>query len=237
MALTLLQIVTNFCNRSNIPAPTSVIASTDTRVLQILRLLEEEGNDLSMRGDWNVLTLQAIVTTTATESQGQITTLAPGGYRKIINDTIWDDSGRLPIYPIDGPEWQAIKAMVPSGISPYRYRLRGGELISTPTPPAGLTWVFEYVSKAWILNGVNHVQYFVADTDTTLLPDDLVLMGLRWRYMREKGLEYAELFRTYETQVQYNLSNERPRPRLNMSGCTDWRRPGIYVPAGNWIHP
>lgn len=237
MALSLLNIITYECNRTGIPAPTTVIGSTDAAVLQLLRLLEEEGNDLAMRGDWNVLTYQASHTTTATEDQGPITTIAPTSFRKILNETIWDRSGRLPIYPVDSVEWQAIKAVVPSGVSPYRYRLRGGNLLVTPTPPASLSWYFEYISKAWILKAdLTKLQYFAADTDTTMLPDDLLLMGIRWRYMREKGMEYAELFRTYETQVQYYLGSEKPRARLNMS-MPDTRMPGIYVPAGSWISP
>lgn len=237
MALSLLNIVTYFAGRNNIPVPTTVIGNTDTRVLQILRLLEEEGNDLAMRGDWNTLTYQASHTTTAAEDQGAITTIAPTSFRKILNETIWDRSGRLPIFPVDSIQWQAIKAVVPSGVSPYRYRFRGGNLLVTPTPTAGLSWYFEYISKAWILNGAStKVSYYVADADVSYLPDDLLLAGLRWRYLREKGLEYAELYRTYETQVQYYLGTEKPRPRLNLV-TPDTRMPGIYVPAGSWISP
>lgn len=233
--MSLLTMVQQFAGRNGLAVPTSVIGTTSADVLQILRLLEEEGNDLAMRGDWNVLTVEATHTTVATASQGAITTIAPTSYRKILNDTIWDRSGLLPIYPVDAPDWQAIQAVVPAGISPYRYRLREGLLLATPTPPAGLTWAFEYVSKAWILNGASSkVQYFVADADVTLLPEDLLILGLRWRWLREKGLEYAELFATYEKQVSYYLGTERPRSRLNAANC-DLRTPGIFVPAGNWI--
>lgn len=234
--MSLLTVVQYFCGRNNLPVPSAVIGTSDTTILQILRLLEEEGNDLAQRGPWNVLTLQASHTTTAAEDQGPITTIAPTSYRYIVNDTIWDRSGKLPIFPVDGPDWQAIKATI-SSVSPYRYRLRGGNLLVTPTPTAGLSWYFEYISSAWILNGAStKVRYFVADADTMILPEDLLLAGLRWRYLREKGLEYAELFSTYEKQVEYYLSHERPRGRLNM--CPEYTAtPGIYIPAGSWISP
>lgn len=233
--MSLLTMINYVQARCNIPVSTTVFASLDSTTTQLLRLLEEEGNDLAMRGDWNVLTLEATHTTVASMSQGAITTIAPTSYRKILNDTIWDRSGLLPIYPVDSVEWQAIQAVVPAGISPYRYRLRGGLLLATPTPPAGLTWAFEYVSKAWIQKvDLTKVQYFAADTDVGLLPEDLLQMGLRWRYMREKGLEYAELFATYEKQVAYYLGTEKPRGRLNAANCS-LRTPGIYVPSGNWI--
>jgi len=234
--MSLLTVVQYFCGRNNLPVPSTVVGNSNGAVLQILRLLEEEGNDLALRGSWNVLTLQASHTTTAAEDQGAITTIAPTSYRFIVNDTIWDRSGKLPVFPVDGPDWQAIKATV-SSVSPYRYRLRGGNLLVTPTPTAGLSWYFEYMSKAWILNGAStKVQYFVADADVMLLPEELIMQGLRWRYMREKGLEYAELFATYEKQVETYLSKERPRPRLNMSPEMS-NSPGVYVPAGSWISP
>lgn len=231
--MSLLTVTQYFCGRQGLPIPSTVIGNTDTTVLMLLRLLEEEGNDLAKRGNWNVLTREATYTTLAVANHGPITTIAPIFYRHILNDTIWDRSGKLPILTCTDEEWQAIQAMTTT-TTPYRYRLRGGDLLTTPTPPAGLTWAFEYISAAWILNSITPKQYFVADADTMLLPEDLILAGLRWRYLREKGLEYAELFATYEKQVTYALGTERPRGTLNAAGTT-LRGPAVYIPAGSWI--
>lgn len=233
--MSLLTVVQYFCGRNAIPVPSSVVGTTDKGVLQVLRLLEEEGNDLAKRGNWNALTREATHTTLAAEDQGAIDSIATIFYRNIVNDTIWDRSGKLPVYPISEQEWQAIKGTITS-TTPYRYRLRTNKLIVTPTPPAGLTWAFEYMSAAWILNGSTPKQYFVADTDTMLLPEDLLMQGLRWRYLREKGLEYAELFATYEKQVIYALAHEKPRTVLNASLHSN-RKPGVLIPAGTWSIP
>lgn len=233
--MTLLTLLTYFANRTGIPAPASVIGSSDPETLQMLRLLEEEGNDLALRGNWGALTIDVTHTTVASEDQGAIDTICPTSFRYIINDTTWDRSTRLPLFPVDVTDWQAIKATI-SSVQPYRYLLQGGHFYVTPVPAAGLTWAWSYMSSAWILNGSSKVRYFVADTDTMLLPDDLLLAGLRWRWLKEKGLEYAELFATYEKMVTQYLSTERPRPRLNMSPDMS-NAPGIYVPAGSWISP
>jgi hypothetical protein len=121
----------------------------------------------------------------------------------------------------------------------YQYRFRGNHIIVNPTPVAGHTWIFEYVTKYPILDtdGTTAKEYFTADTDTFLLPDDLHLLGLRWRWMREKGLDYAELFETYEFQVKDAMGRDGGAPRLSMEGGKKAGQPGIFVPQGNWTVP
>ena len=236
--MSLLTVVQHFFRRTNITVPTTVFGTTDTQVAQVYAILEEEGNDLAQRGSWQVLTQEASHTTLAAEDQGAITTIAGNGFRHIKNETIWDRTDQLPVYgPVSGQEWQARKAMVDD--SPrHQYRIRGGKLLVHPVPPAGNDWRFEYVSHNWILgaDGTTYKQYFTLDTDTILLPESLVLMGLRWRWMKEKGLDYAELFRTYELQVKDALGRDGGKQTLHMDG-EKVRGPGVFVPAGRWITP
>lgn len=236
--MTLLTVVTYFCRRTGLETPTSVVSSTDTRVKQIMALLEEEGNDLSRRHDWERLTYEATLTTVATENQGVMTAIATNGFRHIKNETIWDYTDQLPVLgPLGGREWQATKAVQASGFR-YRYRIRGGKLLSVPVPPAGHDWRFEYASQNWILaaDGTTFLQYFSADTDTILLPEDLVLIGLRWRWKKENGFNYAEDLRTYEMQIKDAIGHNAGKARL-YADAEGWRgpRPGIFVPDGNWI--
>lgn len=235
--MSLLTVAQYLCGRTGIPVPDSVLGTTDQQVRQVLRLIEEEGNDLSLRGLWSGLVLEATLTTVATASQGAMTTLASNGFRYILNDTIWDRTNKLPVCgPMDAPEWQAIQALTWTGPR-YRYRIRGGNLLITPTPTAGYSWAFEYVSKNWILgiDGTTYKQYFTLDTDTILLPEELVLMGVRWRWKKEKNLDYAEDFRTYETQVKDALGRDGGKPHLHMDD-EGWRGPvpGIFVSPGSW---
>lgn len=238
--MSLLSVVISFCERTNLPAPTSVIGTTDEKILQVKALLEEEGIDLAKRGAWQALTFEAPVTTLALEDQGAMTALATNGFNYIKNDTIWDRSSRLPIVgPMDSQDWQMLKAVVTTGPR-YQFRIRGGKLLINPVPTAGLLWFFEYVTNNWILgaNGTTYKQYFTLDTDTILLPEDLTLTGLRWRWKKEKGMEYAEDFRTYEMQVKDAVGRDGGKRLLRMDyPLRQWPGPGIFIPSGSWKIP
>lgn len=238
--MSLLTLVTQFCQRTALPVPAGVMAGTDAQTLQVRALLEEELEDLASRGTWERQQLEQSLTTTATEDQGAIAALASTGFRWIINQTIWSRDRHLPVAgPLDARQWQGLKALFVNGPY-YRFRIRGGRLLVNPVPPAGESWFFEYVTKHGILDvdGTTTKQAFTADTDTVLLPEELVLMGLRWRWKAEKGLDYAQNFDTYEKQVADALGHNGSKPTLHMDEMAQRdAQPGIFVPNGTWSVP
>lgn len=233
--MSMLSLIKRFAEEVNIDAPAQVLGSTDPQIKQIKALLQKEGNDLAGRGDWQVLINEATLTTLAVESQGAIKAIASNGFRYIKNGTIWDRDLRLPVYVIDGTDWQQVKAIAVTGPR-YQARIRGGLLISNPVPAAGHIWAFEYVSYNWITNsaGANPAQYFANDSDEMLLPELILEAGLQWRWKKQKGFEYAEDFRTYELLVKDALSREGMRRTIDMGMTSHTPTPKVYVPEGNW---
>lgn len=235
--MSLLTIVQRFCERTNLSRPSTVYGSTDPQVVQIKALLEEIGIDANSRGSWQRTQFQVLHTTTAAEDQGALTTIAGAGFEYMKNLTIWDRSRRLPVLgPLSGPDWQTLLAMVVNGPT-YQFRIRGGRLLVNPVPPADETWAFEYGSKYWILgaDGTTYKEYFTLDTDEPVLPQSLLLQGLRAWWKKEKGLDYAEDMRMYETQIKDALARDGGKPVLNLDHR--FRRgptPGIFVPQGSW---
>lgn len=112
----MLSLIQHFCSRTNLSVPQTVYGTSDKQARQILALLEEEGADLSARGEWEVLTNEKTHTTLAQEDQGAMTAIASNGFRYIKNDTIWDRNLQEPVYGgISGREWQALKATAVTG--------------------------------------------------------------------------------------------------------------------------
>lgn len=233
--MSLLTIVQAFCERTKLTVPTTVMGNTNEQIIQLRALLEEEGEALSRRGDWEGLTFEASHTTLAAEDQGAMTSIATNGYRYIKDETMWDRTDKLPIPQMHSTMWQRFKASV--SVSPrYRYRIRGGKLLFTPTPTAGNSVYFEYVSKNWILgaDGTTYKSAFTLDTDTVLIPEELFRIGLRWRWKKENGLEYAEDFRDYEMQVADALGRDGGKQILYMHDGFPQAKPGVIVPEYSW---
>lgn len=237
--MTLLELVQRFCRRQGLKYPAQVATSTEELVLQILELLNEELDDITQRQTWQGLAYETTWTTVATESQGQLATLAPHGFVSVINSTLWDRTQQVPFVLAGAAEaWQYLKALGFTG--PFsEYRIRGNELLMIPVPSAGNTGAFEYRSNLAVLDvdGTTRKRYFAADDDTPILQDSLMLAGLRWRWKREKGLDYGEDFRRYEELVANAAGRDGTKPVLDMGGRVKPIQPGIFVPVGSWNVP
>lgn len=234
-----LSVVQQAFRRVGLTAPSAVVTSTDPQVLQMLALANEEGKELAKRGRWQNLTQEATFTTLAAESQGAITTIAGADFGYILNDTIWNRDLKRPVFgPLSASVWQQLKAQSNQG--PFnQFRIRGNTLRFIPAPTAGQTCAFEWQSKNWCQNSGATVTYSAwnADTDVGLIDEDLMTLGLIWRWKEAQGLDYAEDFAKYERQVADALGRDGGKPKLNLGGYSWDLYPAIIVPSGSWSLP
>jgi len=235
---TLLDIIRRFMERTGLPKPAFSIGNTDVQVTQILGLLEEATEELVMRNarGWQVLNREAVFVTKAQEIQGSLSDLAPG-FRLVINDTLFNRTTRLPIYgPLMPMERQATKALQTAGPY-YRYWIANDQLHFYPIPPAGQTIAFEYSSTAcWASSTppVTYSEYPETDTAVCLFPKPVVIAQLRWRWKKEKGLDYAQDFDSAELLLNAAIAADGTRRVVDMGGMELVARPGIMIPTGSW---
>lgn len=234
--MSLLTLVQKACRSPGIglPSPSAVATSSDEGVLQIMQLANEEGEELSSRGPWQALQVETTFTTVATTIQGLMTTIAPN-LNYIINDTIWDRDLRRPVFgPLTPAWWQQQIAQVMTG--PWtQFRVRQGQLLFTPDPPAGDTCAFEYITKAWCNSSTGTAQTaYEADDDVSLLDEDIMRLGIIWRWKQGKGLEYGEDYNKYERRVANALGRDASKPILNLGEVRYDIFPGILVQSGSW---
>jgi hypothetical protein len=231
--MTLLTLVQNASDTIGLTRPSVVIASTDQNVRTLLSMAQTEGREVLDRFSWPATQIEVTHTSLAAELQGVITTIAPG-FSYITSSTFWD---RTLTQPVTGPlspiEWQALKARTATGPYPS-YRIFGGKLYAYPAPSAGNTWVFEYQSTYFCQSSAGTNQSaWAADSDVGVLDENLMELGVVWRFKKKNGLDYSEDFRSYEQKLANETSRAGGRKVLDMiSGSTAAR--GIYVPEGSW---
>jgi hypothetical protein len=234
MALTCLQIIQRVCTRIGITSPNVAFASQDPQIQQLLEISNEEGQDLADRYQWQALQLEALFTTVATQIQGAMSTIAPG-CKWVVNETIWDRTLRRPVYgPRSLQDWQEAKAIAING--PFSsYRIINDSINFYPTPAAGDSCAFEYITKNWISTSTaSSSDVWTNDADTPRLDDQLIILGTIWRWKQIKGLDYAEDYAKYERRVTNAISHDGGKPILYMDGAPQEIIPGIFVPAGSW---
>lgn len=232
--MSLLTMVKSACRRIGVPPPNVVATATDATVMQLLELANEEGEALARYGDWRVLRKEKTFLTVAAETQTNGT--LPSDWAGFIDDTLWNRSRRLRLYgPASSEEWQRWKAASTFPVTGTFY-LRGTAWLIQPTPPAGDTIAYEYRSANWCAASDGTAQSAWADdTDTGLISERLMSMGLIWRYKKGRGLEWEGDYDKYLFQAEQELAKDQPRRLVDMKdGGPPIRTPGLVVPEGAW---
>lgn len=233
--LNVLGIASQAYGELGLPAPSQVVGGNNPDGAQILALLNREGNELArMDMTWPVLRGEQLITLVpGTQAYNFPTDILY--YRPA---TAWDRSTHWRMVgPLSDREWQALRSGIIVASPRMRFRLYGGQLQIDPVPTSADTIVFEYVSKNWCQSASGTGQSaFAADTDLPLLPDDLFVLGLKWRTLAARGFNYTEEKALYE-QARDALS-----AKINMSDALDLgrRMPRVgglglpQIPEGNF---
>lgn len=229
--MSLLTIIKAVSKRVGLTAPTTAIGLSDKNVIRLIELSNEDGKELARRHDWQALINEETHTTLAAESQGLITAIAGSDFDRICNGTEWNRTQNRRWFPVSKEQWQRMKSNNITGPDTY-YRIRGNYLRAIPTPTAGETLAFEWVSKNWCeSSGGTGQQEWAADSDVSRINEDLLIAGLVWRWKQSQGLEYAEDFSKYEALVANAIARDGPKGVLNMGRKVV---ENYNIPEGQW---
>lgn len=235
--MSLLTLVQQAAALIGIARPAVVATATDPTVSMLYGLAQVEGEELARYGDWRALRKEKTFTTVAAETQTD--TPIPTDFAGIVDNTVWNRSARRPLYgPYDAVEWQQFKAGTNFPVTDG-FTLRGTSWLMQPIPAAGAVIAYEYRSANWCQSSALVPQSaWAADTDTALLSERLMRLGIVWRFKQARGLEWQTNHDDYLTEVDGELARDRPRRIFDMKhGGPPMRVPGIVLPEGNWAVP
>lgn len=230
--MSLLTIIQGVCAELNLVQPTVVVTSSDSQVQQLWALANRAGRTLARSYPWQGLRAEF---TFVTLNQQQQTNMVPADWDRWVPNTFFDRSTRREIVgPITSRQWQWLQAQPVSSKVYLAFIERQNQVLMSPNPPAGHTVAGEYLSKNWAKSAAGAGQAsFLADTDLTYLDEDLIALGLIWRWKSAKGLDYAEAMEDYEREVEQAQARDGGSTALSMAPQPiDPNR--LNIPDGNF---
>jgi hypothetical protein len=149
----------------------------------------------------------------------------PTDLSRYISHTWWDRTNH---WMLIGPQSPQFDQWQRSGIVTTGPRIRWRQIGRRPTawrvwpPPTSQSvpdaLVFEYVSDGWVEHEDGTFgKRFTADSDLSLLDDDALILGVKWRLWQIKGFDYAAMQTEYVDYVNRLKARDGGMPDLSMT--------------------
>lgn len=135
----------------------------------------------------------------------------PSDLEYFATKTFWDGSYR---WQLLGALEAQEKNVIRYGISPVgprrRFWIIDNKIEINPVPTNRTdTIAFDYFSNAWCKSSGGTAQAkWIADTDTYILDEDCFVLGLKWRFLRAKGLDYTQEYETYQNAANRIMARD-----------------------------
>ena len=182
--MNLREILIAVMGESGFLVPDSFFGSTSPDDIQMCYLANRASSDLREQGYQKLIKRGAITLTSATSYA------LPSDYLEIVPNTSMIE-GRIDAMdlPTDPSTWAYLQSVSSTSDYTVHARIINGEF-AVFAPTVGEVVAFEYISNSPILDtaGVTYKQRFTADTDDWLLDDDFLILEIKWRYKKEKGI-------------------------------------------------
>lgn len=239
VSLSVLAIIKAVCEEQGItPVPTTAVSATDVNTKQLVGLLKATGRDLLQSKCWSQLKRTHSFTTTAGIENYD---LPPDFYSKLFN-TDWNTTQK---WKLIGPTTDSRFDDLTYGYGLYTNqsyfrifgRLTEKQFQLIPSPPDDQEIKFDYISDYWIYDTILGVPQWTSDIVTndaiTAFDSDLMILGIQWRLLRFKGLDYADIQAEYNSKINAAKARFEGDRKVRLGGETNDFL-GINVPEGNF---
>jgi len=143
----------------------------------------------------------------------------PSDWDRQVDRTHYDKSKRWEMLgPTDAQQWQFLKSSYISTGPRIRYRILGGYFQVWPAMNTNEYLGFEYMSNQWADSASGTPQSsFLADTDTCIFPDRLMVTALKKKYFEIKGFDSTAFTRDYLQQLSFAKANDSGSATLSFA--------------------
>jgi len=163
----------------------------------------------------------------------------PYDYDRMISDTNWDRTDHWRnLGTKSSQDWQFLQGGIISIGPRERYRIYNGKFRIFQALTTVYNFSFEYVSNYWVCaagSATGSKSAYTLDTDTSVFPDDLMLAGLKFYFLKAKKLDYGIELGEFTRALSYNKAQDVPVPSMSLAPVGMNQLVGPWsVQDGNW---
>ena len=135
----------------------------------------------------------------------------PSDFEYFVQRSYWDGNMLWELMgPITAQEKQVLRYGTVASGPRKKFYVRNNKMYLFPVPDTdGEEVAFDYYSNAWCQSSGGTAQTkWTADTDTYKLDEDCFIQGMKWRFLRAKGLDYTQEKLDYDTDCMRVLARD-----------------------------
>jgi hypothetical protein len=169
------------------------------------------------------ITLSENVTETQTGvalTIGKIAYSLPSDFEYFVQKTFWDNQFKWSLIgPITAQEKQILRYGVVASGPRNKFYIRLNKMWLDPVPGSSYVIAYDYYSNHWCQSQAGTSQaLWAADTDTYVLDEDCFIQGMKWRFLRAKGLDYTEEYESYMMDCERVMGRDGGSRDLPLGG-------------------
>lgn len=219
------------------PVPSGIAANTDATAQQIFAIANTEVRQLSELFSWPHLEVEYQFPTVAAQS----IYIFPADFRVLAQQSLFDASEYFQLKgSVSVQEWHLRRFGLLANLSRTAFRLAyplGAPAIHfSPAPTTVRTLVSVYNSSEYVWKDDDtSLPLYVADTDTSKIPEQYVELGVKWRFRRAKGLDFSVELAEYNSTIRTQYAKYMSQAEIPVGGYRPLDVDGLtsgYV-AGN----
>lgn len=192
--MTLLSLVQDVLGETGLDTVNTVVGTSEPRAPPLFAVARRALERVSAEYNWP----QLLETHTFPTVDGTADYDLPSDFDKLILDTAYDATSDYKLIGgVTPAEWQFTN-IHGGALSGRKFHITGfpRKLRLTPTPTEVVSLMFLYKTNkhAVAVDGTTGKATFTLNNDSCKVGDNLVAMDMKWRYLKQRGFDYAEEF-------------------------------------------
>ena len=224
MSDNILEIGYKLSDDCGLPRYTNLVGNQEQNARKILTSIKDGlFIDAFIDRDWEMLKQPFEIDVYYAEARP--TYALPTDFSRIVNDTIWDETNYNRVRgPVDLREWQEFqKGLAQLAGLEVVCRISGDltnnvKVIEFYPDTTIATISFYYVSTKCVMAAGGPAKVAItADTDTTVIPDNVVRTAAKWRLLRSLGMNFQDERLEYAALLDDMSANDSGGKKIHMA--------------------